>query len=259
MAIGVAEVNRKNFYEPVRETKVEKPVVQTTNEPASTSKNGENKFQADTLKFTLNKWTADAPANPAAPKPLSPYEAVDKIKKLPVPPLNDQVATRAYQQQRADIADTALKTATPPTRDQFDGLPPKLASMEYQDSLNSYNSSVSELKNISTVANADLKSQPTAVLDDSAKRVWDAGQNNPQEGAKALAKEVNDLNAKYGPEAGGQLMTKLYQDSKDGNYDHNLNNILTFAGGKEANGFIPAGLSEAERNSIGTAMGQAYD
>ncbi len=224
------------------------------------SKIGENAFQANALKLSLNKLTGDHPPSASIiPPQLSPYEALDKINKLPVPSLNDQTATRNYQQQRADIADAALKTATPPNRADYDGLPGRTAQMEYQDSLSSYNNSVKSLKDISAAANADLKAQPSAVLDDSAKRVWKAGQNSPQEGAKALAKEVDDLNAKYGPEAGGQLIGKLYQDSKDGDYDHDLNNILTFAGGKETNAYGQPGLPEAQRNSIGTALGQAYD
>ena len=260
MAIRPAEVYRKKIVEPVNHPTAQKTVVQKSNDAVSTSKLGEIKFKANQIKFDLtNKLTANAPSNTAAPQATTPYEAVEKIKKLPVPPLNDQAATRTYQQQRADIADTALKTAIPPARDQFKGLPPKLASMEYQDSLRSYNDSVSTLKSVSAAANADLKAQPTAVLDDSAKRVWDAGKYDPHAGAAALAKEVNDLNAKYGPEAGGQLVGKLYQDSKGSNYDKDLNNILTFAGGKEANRLAPVGLPEAQRNSIGTAVGQAYD
>lgn len=234
--------------------------VNKPNALAFNSKIGENAFQASALKLSLNKLTGDPPptANPAPPN-LSPYEALDKINKLPVPSLNDQTATRNYQQQRAAIADAALKTATPPNRADYDALPGRLAAMEYQDSLSAYNSSVKSLKDISSAAHADLQGQPSAVLDDSAKRVWEAGQTSPQEGAKALAKEIDDLNAKYGPEAGGQLIGKLYQDSKDGDYDHDLNNILTFAGGNETNALGQVGLPEAQRSSIGTALGQAYD
>ena len=246
--------------EPIKKPPVQPVPLQKPNQPVFDSKIGENNFRADTLKVSLNKLADVQQSNTAAKTvKLAPYEALDKINKLPVPSLNDKTATRAYQQQRADIADAALKTATPPKRDDFKGLPGRLAGMEYQDSLSSYNSSIKSLKDVSTAANTDLKTQPTAVLDDSAKRVWDAGKNNPQEGAKALAKEVDNINAKYGAQAGGQLIGKLYQDSKDGNYDHNLNNILTFAGGKETNGLGQVGLPDAQRNSIGTAIGQAYD
>jgi hypothetical protein len=247
-----AETTTKPQVEPVQ--------FRERSEPAFTSKANDNNFQANNLKFSLNK-LADVPptADPALPTGPSPYEALDKINKLSVPSLNDPAATRTYQQQRADLADAGLKTAVPPTRDDFKGLLPRLADMEYRDSLNSYNSTVKSLTDISTAANADLQTQPTAVLDDSAKRVWDAAQTDPQAGAAALAQEIDALNAKYGPEAGGQLVGKLYADSKDGNYDHNLNNILTFAGGDEAGGFGQVGLPEAQRNSIGTAIGQAYD
>ncbi len=242
-----------------------KPVVKpvTVNKPnpfAFNSKIGENAFQASALKLSLNKLTGDLPTeNPPSPVVLSPYEALNKINELPVPSLNDQAATRVYQQQRAEIADAALQNATPPDRADYDSLPGRLAAMEYQDSLSFYNNSVKSLKDISTAANADLLTSPSAVLDDSAQRVWEAGQNSPQEGAQALAEEINDLNAKYGPKAGEQLITKLYQDSKDGDYEHDLNNILTFAGGDETNAFGQVGLPAAQRDCIGTAIGQAYD
>ena len=242
-------------------TKPQPVPVQKPTQTAFNSKIGENNFRADTFKTSLNKLAdiQELQATAAKPVKLSPYEALDKINKLPVPSLNNQPATRAYQQQRADIADTALKTAAPPNRADFNSLPGRLAAMEYQDSLSSYNSTVSSLKSVSTAANADLKTSPTAVLDDSAKRVWDAGRNDPQAGAQTLAKEVDTINAKYGPQAGGQLLGKLYQDSKTNDYDHNLTNILTFAGGAESNGISRVGLPEAQKNSIGTAIGQAYD
>lgn len=232
-----------------------KTTTTTTENNFSATKLGESNFAASTKKTAVNKLYDQQ--NPTAVKAkLSPSEALDEIKKLPTPPLNDPAAIQRYNQQRADIADSALATAKPPTRADFNGLPPQIANMEYRDSLNYYNSSVSQLKEVSAARNANVTGNP---VDASAKKVWDAAQNNPQEGARVLAQEIDALNAKYGPEAGGQLMNKLYQDSKDGNYDHYLNNILSFGGGKESSGLGSAGLSESQRNSIGTAIGQAYD
>ncbi len=224
------------------------------------SRVGENNFRAASLKVSLNKAANARQSNAAAqPAEPSPSEALDRINNLPVPSLNDKTATRVYQQQRADIAGAGLKTAKPPTRDDFKGLPGRLAEMEYRDSLSAYNSTVKSLRDISTAANADLKTSPTAVLDDSAKRVWEAAESNPQAGAQVLAEEIETLNAKYGPEAGGQLIGKLNQDFKSDPFDHDLSNILTFAGGEETGGFGQVGLPEAQRNAVGTAIGQAYD
>lgn len=232
-----------------------KTTTTTTENNFSATKLGESNFAASTKKTAINKLYDRQ--NPTALKAnLTPSEALDEINKVPTPPLNDPAAIQKYNQQRADIADSALATAKPPTRADFNGLPPQVANMEYRDSLNYYNGSVQKLKEVSAARNSNVSGNP---LDESAKKVWDAAQNNPQEGARVLAQEIDALNAKYGPEAGGQLINKLYQDSKDGNYDHYLNNLFSFGGGKESSGLGSAGLTEAQRNSIGTAIGQAYD
>ena len=242
--------------ETVKKVEVKVAVKTNTNENTfSNSKIGENNFVASTVKTAINK-LFDAQKNPTALKTnLSPSQALDEINKLPTPNLNDPAAVQAYQQQRVSIANAALATAKPPTRADFNGLPPQVANMEYRDALSYYNSSVQKLKEIAATP-TNLTGNP---VDESAKRVWEAGQRSPQEGAKVLAQEIKDLNDKYGPGAGGQLMEKLYRDSKDGNYDHNLNNILSFAGGKSSGNIGSAGLSESDRNAVGTAIGQAYD
>lgn len=246
----------------------------TTDNPANnpavnnyTSIIGENNFRADSFRNNLtrqaNLLPTDVTASPSnftpPPADITPYEALEQINALPVPSLNDPVATREYQEQRAALADAGLRNAQPPNRDDFDGLPPRLADMEYRDSLSYYNSAVSQLEEISVAANESLQASPTAVIDEAAQRVWDAAENDPHEGATALAQEIERLNATYGPEAGGQLMAKLYADSKADDYDHDLNNILSFAGGDEAGGFGGVGLTETQRNAIGTAIGQAYE
>lgn len=229
-------------------------------EPVFRSNVGDRNFQTDVLRFSLTQRAEFLPTDAADPQPiaLSPHEALDQINQLPVPSLDDPVATRAYQQQRAELADTGLQNAQPPTRADFESLPPRLADMEYQDALTYYNGTVSELEAVSIAANADLQTEPTALLGDSAQRVRDAAERNPQEGAAVLAREIEALNAKYGPEAGGQLIAQLYEDSKNGDFD--LTNVLSFAGGDETSGGLgTAGLPEAQREAIGTAVGQAYD
>ena len=248
----------KSFKKPEPQSVAEKKP--TVNEFGG-SKVGEKQYIASTVKTALNRAFDDDQASSSKPNSasLSPSEALDKINNIPLPSLNDPAATRTYQQQRADIADAALSEAKSPNRDDFKGLPPRLAEMEYNDALSHYNNTVKQLEDISTAANADLKSAPTAVLDESAKKVLEAGQYDLQEGGRVLAEEIDALNARYGPEAGGQLIAKLYQDSQNGGSDPNLFNILTFAGGDESNGTGRYGLPEVQRDSIGTAIGQAYD
>lgn len=195
-----------------------------------------------------------------AGRPVSLSGALTEIDNLPVPSLNDRDARLEYQRQRAEIANEALANATPPRREDFSSLPPRLAAMEYQDSLNYYNTASGALQEISDAAAADLASGDAAVIDEAAERVWDAAENDPHEGARTLAHELEELTAKYGPEAAKQLMDKLIADWKADPHDNNLPNILTHAGGAEGQGgFGPIGLSPAERDIIGQALGQSYD
>lgn len=78
--------------------------------------------------------------------PLAPYAALERIKQIPVPDPADAAALDQYIQQTQTIAEASLGQAQPPNRDNYKGLPPKLAQMEYQDALQYYNSAVSELK-----------------------------------------------------------------------------------------------------------------
>ncbi len=252
--------------EPIR--RPEPPRIQTqptVRTLAADSRVGERNLQTGIVKTGLNRQLNDppmanppvgtqpvgAPTNPAAVN-LTPQAAVDRLKTTPTPPLTDPVATRNNLQQRADIADTALRNAVPPT-------PTNPASLEARDDLNAYHTNIQTLQNISTAAHTALNAPPTDVLNDASGRVWGAGRGGPQAGAQALGQEIQNLNTTYGSQAGGQLVGRLYQDSKDGSYGHNLNNLLTHAGGNEANNLGAIGLPPAQRDVIGTAVGQAYD
>ena len=122
-----------------------------------------------------------SPANPSPPAKPSPYEALNKIKSLPKPgyegiapnlPDEDRQAiyeqrVQDYNQKRATIADDAVNQATPPKREDFKGLPPRVADMEYRDALGGYNNQIGELKQISREAkqanlenNAEFKKLP---------------------------------------------------------------------------------------------------
>ncbi|MEP6923325.1 MAG: hypothetical protein ABI954_02575 [Pyrinomonadaceae bacterium] len=182
--------------------------------------------------------------------PLTPSQALERINGLPVPPPGDIAANRIYQQQRADIANAAVQSAVAPSRDDFRGLPPRLADLEYREAKSYFDGQVSQLRNIATDAQTRLTGPSQQEIDDAAARIWEAGEHNPEQGASQLTQEINALNAKYGPAASSQLMGKLYQDFKDDSYDHDLLNTLTFVG---VNG------SEADKNAVGTALGQAYD
>lgn len=92
--------------------------------------------------------------------PPTPAEALTQIKQLPVPDPDDETAVRAYNQQRAQIADAAVQNATPPSRDDFSGLPPRLAEMEYRDAKTYFDSQISQLNQISTEAKANPTKLP---------------------------------------------------------------------------------------------------
>jgi hypothetical protein len=78
--------------------------------------------------------------------PLAPYAALERIDQIPVPDPSDAGALDQYIEQTRTIAEASLELAQPPKRSDFNGLPPRLANMEYQDALSAYNSAVSELQ-----------------------------------------------------------------------------------------------------------------
>jgi hypothetical protein len=84
----------------------------------------------------------------------SPSKALEEINTLPKPDPSDAEAVRAYKQKRAEIADNAIQNAQPPEREDFKGLSPRVADMEYRDALAEYNRQIDELKKISAEARA---------------------------------------------------------------------------------------------------------
>lgn len=107
------------------------------------------------------------PSGPAPPSPATtPDEALKQIEALPKPsyegiphnlPPEDRQAiyesrVEEYNRKRAAIADQAINSSQPPRREDFKGLPPRLAELEYRDALANYHSQIAELKKISREA-----------------------------------------------------------------------------------------------------------
>lgn len=92
----------------------------------------------------------------------TPYGALEEINKLPKPDLNDKAAVKAYKERRAEIANNAIKNSEPPTFQKFldYGMNGATASMEYEQSLITYNLQISQLK----VVTADAKNYPDKIL-----------------------------------------------------------------------------------------------
>jgi hypothetical protein len=143
------------------EVKQDLPPQQTN--PGAASKVGETNFHANNLKNFLNR-TADvqkiANTLPSNNSNLSPSAAVDKINNLPVRDINDSAAVREYNRQRAAIADEALKTATPPTREDFKSLNGATADYEYREAKSSYDTQIRQLKDASESAKTDPTKLP---------------------------------------------------------------------------------------------------
>lgn len=82
----------------------------------------------------------------------TPYGALEQINKLPKPDPNDAKAVAQYKAQCKQIADNAIKNSEPPKREDFKGLNGATAGYEYAQSLQYYNSQMSQLKKVSDEA-----------------------------------------------------------------------------------------------------------
>lgn len=96
-----------------------------------------------------------------AGKPTA-YGALEAIENLPKPDPSNPAAVRAYKQKAAALADNAIKNSQPPTFEQFlnYGLNGATASMEYEQASTTYNSQITQLKNIV----ADARNYPGKIL-----------------------------------------------------------------------------------------------
>lgn len=163
-----------NISNPSENPAGKKAVNPPTAEPlaANTSKLSEFSYQGLLTKNLLNKTFDFAPADirpkdEAPPAPvIQPYEALDKIEKLPKPNYNGiptglpdedrrqiyESRVKQYNDQRIAIAEYSLATAKPPSRSDYNNLPRGIAEVEYRDALSSYNQNLAELRKISREA-----------------------------------------------------------------------------------------------------------
>lgn len=95
--------------------------------------------------------------------PPTPSGALDQISRLPKPDVNDKAAVKAYKQQRAQIAENAIKNSQPPNFKDYSSLPGGTARFEYGEAVRYYNSQVSDLREIA----AEAKRNPETILSPS--------------------------------------------------------------------------------------------
>lgn len=197
--------------------------VQTQTENTAT-KTGEQQFTGSVIKAKLEKQLDEK---------ITPYEALNKIDRLPQPAADDTEAIREYKKKRADIADQALRNAQPPKLEDFrnTGLNGRTADYEYQQALQSYNEQVKQLKGISTEA----KTYPNKILTPGeAKAEIDKlprpDRNNPAEIAayNQKAADIADAALMYKSEPpkrenfpSSRFGAEEYQDAVT-NYNNNL-------------------------------------
>lgn len=92
--------------------------------------------------------------------PPTPSGALDQISRLPKPDVSDKAAVKAYKQQRAQIAENAIKNSQPPSLKDYSSLPSGTARFEYGEAVSNYNSQMSGLREIA----AEAKRNPETIL-----------------------------------------------------------------------------------------------
>lgn len=195
----------------------------------------------------LKAYSDEATRNPN--KILSPYEAQQKIDRLPPPDRSNPDSIRDYNDKRAQIANDALLYAKPPTIEDFRsaGLNGRTAEYEYEQAKQYYDSSVKKLKEYSAQAGStslltpEAESAATAKADELSDYINDNRFEDEKIGKK-IASEIENLKAQYGDEAAAKMMSELYKKNED------LFNVLTHVDH----------LSDGEKQSIGKALGDGY-
>lgn len=173
---------------------------------ANASKLSEFSYQGLMTRNALDKAFTFAPADilpKDEPKPLpalAPYEALDKIEKLPKPNYNGiptglpdedrrsiyESRVKKYNDQRIAIAEQSLAAAKPPSRSDYKNLPHGTAEAEYREAVNYYNQSVADLKKISReakVGNLEMNAEFRKLTPENQallKSKMEANQSDPQ-------------------------------------------------------------------------------
>lgn len=185
----------------------------------------------------LRKISTEAKAYPA--RILTPSEALTEIGNLPRPDRNDPAAISAYNQRRADIANAALMYAEPPTRADFDGLPPQLANFEYREAKANYDSQIGQLREAAASENT---ATPPPITDAEANRAADdliarhGGRNRLD--AEAAGRELAEL-AQKNPNDAAVIGQRIFDKIGGTNKQDNLSQA-----------FVES-LSDAELRTIG--------
>ncbi len=169
----------------------------------------------------LKKISADAEKYPD--KILTPYEAQQEINNLPRPDRNDPQAVLDYNNKRAEIADSALIYAKPPTREDFKSLPGATGNYEYQQALNGYNSTVAQLKEDSSAGGTTaLPAMTDAEVNAAAdKYIQNHNGVKNEDDAYGVGKDVAAL-AKTDPEGAAAIMAKVQEKLNGTTYGDNV-------------------------------------
>lgn len=143
----------KDFIKPVNLNPLPKVEPKPEPQPQSVPANYTNDSKKADLQFIAGNRRAELEKKLPAEKP-TPYGAIDKINQLPKPDPTDPAAVKAYKEQRAKIADDAIKNSVPPNRQTYldAGLNGRTADYEYQQARASYDSQIRDLKEISSEA-----------------------------------------------------------------------------------------------------------
>lgn len=154
--------------------------------------------------------------------PPTPTAALDKINQLPKPDPTDAAAVKSYKEQRAKIADDAIKNSVPPKIEDYrnSGLNGATANYEYQQSKSYYDSQVGSLKKISDEA----KRNPTKII-------------SPYEAVTAIDKLPK-------PDRSDPNAIKAYNDKKA----QIANDALMYATPPNREDYLKSGLNGATAN-----------
>lgn len=178
------------------------------------------------------------------------YGAIEQIAKLPEPDRTSPSAILSYNNQRAQIAENALKYAVPPNRETYfnSGLNGATASFEYNEARSHYESSVSRLEDYVALKGASsfLTPQGENAVRQSVEKLSGELANNlgasDDFNAKVSA-EIKSLNLQYGTEASAKMMAELYKK-----HPEDLFISLRLADK----------MTDSDKKVIGAALGNSY-
>ena len=154
-----------NYVKPIPPKPAPQPAPKPVQPPAPptatvTVKATDAQFVGATNRYKLDKqYAATLP---------TPYNALQQIGSLPQPAPTDTAAVKAYKEQRKQIADDAIANSQPPKLADYrnSGLNGRTAEYEYEQSKQSYDSQIGELKKVS----ADATRNPAAIISLSKAR-----------------------------------------------------------------------------------------